>query len=257
MAVVSEQATERRSSITLALQVVELIADAKEPLSMIEITRSLGAPKSTSHRILANLVEDGVLERSDVDRTFRLGHRWSRLSRAEGGHGNLVKIFFETIESSLKDFAETMQLGVRTGPDVTFVAYVDSPRPVRLACEVGRKLPLYTAATGKVLLAFAPAGITEAVLPEALVSMTPNTITDRDLLYRDLELTRHRGYALETQESSRNLSCISAPILDADGYAIAAFTACLPINDLTNEIVTKTAPRVIDAANRIGNRMRR
>lgn len=248
---------ERRSSISLALQVMELIAEAKDPLSMIEIARSLDAPKSTSHRVLTNLVEDGVLERSRLDRTFRLSDRWARLSRVEANHGNLVKCFFEVVETTMKDFAETQQLGIRTGPDVTFVAYVDSPRPVRLACEVGRKLPLYAAATGKVLLAFAPDDVLKGALPEVLAPMTANTITDRAELLRDLELTRQRGYALETQESSRNLSCVSAPVLGPDGNAIAAFTACLPINELTPEIIAITAPRVLEAAHRIGSRMRR
>lgn len=251
----SVEAADRRSAITLALETIQLVAGSREPLSMIQISRSLGAAKSTTHRVLANLVSDGVVERREIDKTYHLVNGWSRISAQAEGEGNLVRLFFQEAEGRLKDLNETLQIGIRTEAEVTFVAYVDSPRPVRLACKVGRRLPLYASATGKALLAFAPDDEVSAALPKVLTPLTAHTVTDFDQLQRDLELTRRRGYALEEQESSRNLSCISAPILGTDGNAVAALTVCLPMDQVTASYAEVLAPRIVDAAGQIAARM--
>ena len=70
---------------------------------------------------------------------------------------NLIDEFHVVAAPIVGRINETMQLAVLDWPDVVFVAHVDSNRPVRLATEVGRRLPAHATAVGKALLAFSGA----------------------------------------------------------------------------------------------------
>ena len=74
---------------------------------------------------------------------------------------------------------ETMQLAVLDWPDVVFVAHVDSKRPVRLATEVGRRLPAHATAVGKALLAFSGTSAAEWYRHHEMRRLTPRTATTR------------------------------------------------------------------------------
>ena len=67
---------------------------------------------------------------------------------------NLIDEFRAVASPIVARIDETMQLAVLDWPDVIFVAYLDSKRPVRLVTEVGRRLPVHATAAGKALLAF-------------------------------------------------------------------------------------------------------
>lgn len=69
---------------------------------------------------------------------------------------------------------------------MTFLAFVDTDRPVRLATQVGRRLPAHASAAGKVLLAFSPDAVVERVITSGMPALTETTVTDPAVLRRQL-----------------------------------------------------------------------
>jgi DNA-binding IclR family transcriptional regulator len=141
---------------------------------------------------------------------------------------NLIDEFRAVASPIVARIDETMQLAVLDWPDVVFVAHVDSTRPVRLATEVGRRLPAHATAVGKALLAFSGTSAADWYQGKELCRLTPRTACTIEDLERQLAKARRRGWAEASQESSGNLTCLAAPIRGHDGHVTAAMTICVP-----------------------------
>lgn len=89
----------------------------------------------------------------------------------------------------------------------------------------GKTLPMHCTGCGKAMLAFLPQEEIEHILDtEGLPAFTPNTITDRQTLYQELEEIRSRGYAIDYEEETLGVRCVAAPIRNAQGYPTAAIS---------------------------------
>ncbi|RGE18528.1 IclR family transcriptional regulator [Leucobacter sp. wl10] len=222
-------------SVGMALSVLDALAEAHRDLSATEINSALALPKSTLHRILNSLELEDAVQRHPVTRRYSLGSRVSKYA-PQLGSSQLVTDFMELATDFVAQYDETIQLCTYSQGVVTFIAFVESTQPVRLSCEIGRQRAAHATASGKALLAHSEAETVRAFLEEGeLFPMTGSTITDPEVLLTQLELVRQQGFATESQESARNLSCIAAPIRDRSGIAIAAVTLCLPTRSIQQE----------------------
>ena len=64
-----------------ALKVLEVLADARTPVSAGEVAGAIGAERSTAYRMLATLMDAGYVERDPHTRGYRLGYKILTLSR--------------------------------------------------------------------------------------------------------------------------------------------------------------------------------
>lgn len=215
-------------SVVHAFAIIDVLTSTREQLRLADIVSITGLPKTTVHRLLKTLTTLGVTHRDNEG--FSLGSTLARYGNAGvPNHSEIIGLFYSVIGRMHEELGETVQLAVLTPPDVTFVAFIDSNRSVRLATRVGRRLPAHASATGKALLAFSPEETVKNALEGPLTALTEWTITDRSVLLTQLKAARARGWASESQESAANLSCIAAPVLSSAGTAFAAITICLPV----------------------------
>ena len=106
---------------------------------------------------------------------------------------------------------------------------IESRYTIRMYSRVGRRMPLYCTAIGKVLLAYAKDDEREAALDGVrLLAMTPNTLTTRAALDAELAQVRAQGFARDNEEREENLHCIGAPIFDYTGAVVAALSVSWP-----------------------------
>jgi DNA-binding IclR family transcriptional regulator len=127
-------------------------------------------------------------------------------------------------------FDKTLHLAVLDGADVLYVDKVDGPRAAPIAeSGVGRRMAPHCTAVGKVLLAASTdRQVDAAVAQRGLPRHTPRTITSRAALDEALQAVRARGFAVDLQESVRDLCCVAAPITDAHGAVQAAMSISVP-----------------------------
>jgi DNA-binding IclR family transcriptional regulator len=211
-----------------AVRVLDVLATCQGSASLDELTKALGEPRSSVHRILNTLVESDLLQRPRLRGGYRIGPKAMTWGSAFLNSVNLVDEFRAVAEPAVARINETMQLAVLDLPDVVFVAHVDSNRAVRLATAVGRRLPAHATAAGKVLLAFVEGPLADAYGERPLAQLTPRTVTSLEELDRHLARARRRGWAEASEESSANLTCLAAPVRSYDGMVVAAMTICVP-----------------------------
>jgi DNA-binding IclR family transcriptional regulator len=125
---------------------------------------------------------------------------------------------------------ETISLYVREGTERVCVERLESQQNVRIVARLGRRLPIYAGAAGKVLLAFlSPQQQEEFFLTTALVPLTAQTVVDPERLRQELERVRSEGCAVSYGEWIDDAAGVAAPIINRSGEVIAALTISGPI----------------------------
>jgi IclR family transcriptional regulator, KDG regulon repressor len=239
-------------SVERALDVLLCFTENTE-LGLTEISRQVSLNKSTVHRLLASLEGKGFLIRDRVSEKYRLGFRLWELSANLKRDDDPAILFLPEMEELRDQLGETISLYVRDGRERVRVQAVESKHTIRRVAPIGVRLPLSVGASSKVLVAFSPPDVQEFVLkdpnwPESVI---------KEVYLEQLGQIRDLGYATSIEEREMGTSAVSAPISNRSGEYVAALTVSGPVSRLTMEKMVEFAPRITEAAKRMGRLIRR
>src|SRR4051812_3198917 len=134
-----------------------------EAYSLTEIARLTGLPVSTAHRLATELVDWGMLQRTGEGQ-FRIGTQLRAIANQAAAVPNLHERARRVMEDLGAAAARAVvRLGVVQDGDVAFLEKEPGDRPVPVTFG-SATMPLHATAMGRALLAFAPAGLVDAVL---------------------------------------------------------------------------------------------
>lgn len=236
-----------------AFRLIDLIAAAPGQVSAAELAAATGWPKATLYRILASVTAHGFIRLDPQSQGYTLGYRLLELAQNVWVAPDLAAIASIELQRLRDMTGETAYLAVPDDGMVLALGKFESPHDIRSAARLGARKPLHCTSQGKAILAFLPEAEAQAMLGHApLERFTPQTITDRDTLMRQLRIVRARGYAIEDQEILWGNRCVGAPVLDSTGRPVAAISVAGPIYRLTSERVAQLGPEVANVARNIG-----
>jgi len=198
--------------------------DADHPaLTLSELARRAGLPLSTTHRLAAELLGWGGLERG-ADQRYRIGlHLWEVGSMAPRGLG-LREAALPYMSDLYEATHENVQLAVREGIEVVFVERIAGRHAVPVLTRVGGRFPMSATGVGLVLLAFAPAEVQEQALAAPMERFTPLTVTDAARLRRVLADVRRTGLAVSDRQVTLDALSVAAPVTGPGEEVIAALS---------------------------------
>ncbi len=206
-----------------AFDLLELLAETEDRISLQEVSERLQLPKSTAHRLLATLVKRGYARRDARTRTYSLGLKLFTLQALSTREHRLVS----TARPYLRELADrtgfTAHMAILLEDEVGYVDQMVSRMASGLQIASGPTAPLYCSSLGKVLLAHLASDELDSILKKLVLRhRTENTITDPEALRSELDVTRARGYGLDNEENTLGVRCVGAPIRGADGEVVAA-----------------------------------
>lgn len=217
------QALERALGVLLAF------TKGDRGLGVSEIARSLEMPKSAVHRILASLVKTGFVERDDSAPLYRLGPRAIDLGMAAMGTPDIRSVALPVMQELSRQTGETVTLSMLIGRERVYVSQVEGPQPVRMTVKVGARFPLYAGASGRAILTamleVERAGYLDAV---PLTPLTPDTITSRSRLEKEIREARERGYSASAGERDPWAAAVAAPLMTSRGRVLGSISVCGP-----------------------------
>lgn len=211
-------------SIARAAAVLRALGPAPGGLSLGDLAEAVELPKSTVHRLVGALVDEGLLARSPGGDVV-LGPELARLAGA--ARADIAGRLQPVLVALGAELDETVDLAVPDGDVARFIAQVPAPRRLRAVSAVGTAFPMYCTANGKALLAAMDDERVVALLPAALPAFTPATITDRADLLAELAEVRRTGLALDREEHTEGICAVSALVRDAHG-PVAAISVPAP-----------------------------
>jgi DNA-binding IclR family transcriptional regulator len=241
-------------SVRRAISALEQIADAGE-LGVTELGRRLDVHKATASRLVATLADRGLLERDPVTEKYRLGFGLIRLAGSAMARLDIVRMAHPILDDLADRTNETVNLGVLSGDAVVHIDQVTGSRAVVAVSWVGRRAPLHATSNGKILLAFLDDSERSRVLAEPLAAMTSRTITDPQVLGRQLDQIVARGFAQTLEELEEGLNAVAAPVRQADSRVVAALSVSGPAFRMRPMDLPRIARLTMEAAATISRRL--
>lgn len=201
-----------RAALILDLLAADALAGASGPTQLSDLARRLGLPKSSAANICSALLDAGLIRR--VGGGFGLGRHLAELGGAYLSTVDQVQAFFEYIQQLPNASEETAHLAILDGLEVTYMARHDGRQAIRIASEVGRRLPASCTSLGKATLAtLPPAELAERLRGvEQLPTLTARSHRRVAALLADLEEVRQRGYAVDDEETSEGIVCLGVAV---------------------------------------------
>jgi DNA-binding IclR family transcriptional regulator len=220
----SSQRREGVQVIARAAEMLRRLAAEPDGLTLIELAASVGLPRSTAHRIVGALSREGFV-RAVPSGKLRIGS--ALIGIAVASRRDLRHEAAPFIERLSHELRETVDLAVLDGSEVLFIDQYTSRRTLRVVAEIGARFPLHCTANGKAVLAALPAEEAERLLPQQLVRLTPNTITDRRVLQQEIEKVRLTGVAYDHEEHTVGVAAAAVALRDSAG-TVAAISVIIP-----------------------------
>lgn len=237
------------TAVDRAFDILECLARNSQGMSLAELSQETDIPKSTLFRIMSTLDECDCVVQNEKQKTYRLGLKLWELGSAFLDQSDLQEDASAYMKQLADACEESVFLSVLDDTEVVYVRRMESPKSAVVVRKLGQRAPVYCTATGLAMLAFLPEdGIDRILGSLTLEAFNPNTTTDESALRDKLETVRQNGVAVVDGEYNPALLCVAAPILNAEGRPVAAFTAALLSAQATAERIETVKAKIRAAA---------
>lgn len=243
-------------SVVRSFGLLEAVASADE-VGLVELAHRTGLQPSTTHRLLATLIECGYVVQNPETSRYRLSHKVVELA---GGPEHRIERLRTAVRPHLlavRDATEeTTNLCVLDRFTVVYVDQAESAHAVRMLTEIGRRVPAHACGAGKVMLAHQPAEAVAAYAArEPFPALTAHTLTTERELALELRRARSRGYALDREEFEDGVACVAAPILGPRDEVLAAISVSGPAARLLRADLAKLGELVLAHARAVSREL--
>lgn len=217
---------QRIQAVDRAVALLKAVAASATPPTVLELARDCGINRSTAWRLLRTLEHHGLVDRDPVTQRYTVGYGAVAVAAVVADDA-LVRRARPLLARLADATGESVTLAVAKRFNLVYVDQVDPPQ-VAVPSWLGKPLPLHATSGGKAFLAWLRPAERDAVLPAELQRYTAHTVTDRDLLERELEQVRQAGYAICNREYEEFSSGASAVVLNTRQYPMAVINVWGP-----------------------------
>src|SRR5579862_4719423 len=217
-------------AIDRAAQLLVRVVEAAQPPSVGELAQRAGLPKSTTSRLVSALERQGLVQRLGERGRLTAGPVLLRYASRDVS-STLVELAAPSLRRLADASGETINLAVPGVDGVEHLAQEDTAHFVGVTDWVGRRVPFELAANGKCFLTFGGVGCAQS------------------------DEIRAKGYATSIDELEVGLTAMAAPVLGANGVAIAALSISGPTVRLRSRI-DELAPQLKAEANSLSLQLR-
>lgn len=199
------------NSVKKAFEIIKFISNNQGRLSLSELGRQLNMNKTTMFRYLETLEVLNILERRDSNwylgiELFSLGHKVDANSR-------IVERIHPELQEISKRLNETVNLVGMYDNYALYLDKVESSRNLQMRSKLGDHLPLHCTSLGKAMLSCLPPNEVDKILNKIeLKPYTDYTVTSIDVLKKQIDIVKQKGYSFEKEELEPGLSCIAVPL---------------------------------------------
>ena len=220
-----EAAPESRDFVTAfarGLAVIEAFGPDNRTMTVAEVAARTGVDRAVARRLLLTLVELGFAHVHQ--RRFELTTRVLRLAYSflsSAGIGASLQPYLDELARAL---GETVSLAVLDEAEVVFVARSDIPgRRLAYVVTTGMRLPAFSSASGRVLLAEQPRSAVAHLLARTRITrLTRHTVMSRRDIAAMIDQARRDGHSINRREIEEDLVSASVPVTNRAGLVVAA-----------------------------------
>jgi IclR family KDG regulon transcriptional repressor len=240
-------------AVSMALNILELLAMNDRPTRLTDLARQLGTSKNRVYRHLQTLIDCGYATRDEDSQRYSPGIRLLQLGNAVANQYDLVKV----CRPIMRQLRDELRLAVVTSKvvddQVYAVEHLLSPSTDAVWIFIGAHLDLHSSAQGKLVLAYGRADLLDTMSADKLVAHTAQTITSVRHLRKDIAKVRERGWAASLGERQQGVNSLAAPINNGHRELFATLAVVSLAGELRKESLSKIAAALTKAAEQISS----
>lgn len=218
------------NSLSKGLRVLEAFTAERPEMTLSEVARAASLDPGTAFRMLNTLNLLGYVARVPGSKRFRLTLKVIDLGLHAIGRSDLRELARPILRSLVGETTEAASIGVIDGGDIIYIERVRAGL-TRLSVDIriGTNIPAVIGVIGHAILAFLPEAERERVLAiEPRRSILEAGPFSKDEFRQMLDGVRQRGYAMHDSPFHNGLRILAAPVLDTDGFPLAAISVVAP-----------------------------
>jgi IclR family acetate operon transcriptional repressor len=245
------ETAERLSTLKRAFLIFEHLGDAHAAMSLEEICQRTGIPKPTAYRILSELVQLNYMTKTS--HKYEIGVRFLSLAKsAFHGTRDVRELVRRHMVLLRETYGESVNFAVWERKHAVLITAEPSRHAFRIENKIGQVFPLHCTTIGKVIAAHLPWSTVEEIIErDGMPKQTPHTITDQQVLRKELERVRAEGYAVDDEESVEGVRCTAVPIFRSGNVIYGGMSISGPVNRMPRELIEKMAKDLQIAGYRI------
>lgn len=210
------------------LEVIEFIA-REGSATIAELIDALDMPRTTAHRIVNGLEEQGYLYKAKARGRYVVAQRLVRMA----SDTLWAACAFAPVHAILTEVARqatgTASVAILRMGEVAYIDSVVADAPLMFRFQTGQHAPLYCTSSGRIFLAHMDRKALDRYLATGpWPPLTPRTVVESGQLLLEVEATRARGYALADSEFVDGVVGAAVPIAGPGRQPIAALTVSIP-----------------------------
>jgi len=198
-------------SVRKAMAILRLI-EARGSVRGYQAAEHLGVARSTVHRTLRAMCDEGFVEKTSKDHEYVLGPAMRAIAAASLARASARPEVQDALVELARTTGETATFTVLEGNGARFAAGAESPNLVRVISRVGILLPAHATSGGKALLAGLTGDQLRALYPRGVPTITARTLNSLDSLIREVRAVRAREYATNYSESENGLTAVAVAV---------------------------------------------
>ena len=243
---------ERGSAIARALAIIEAVSKAERPLSPADLCHQLDIPKPSVHRLISQLEGDGYLQTS-MRGLIVPGDRL---------HGMALGILYSSRFKALRqailqkltdEIGETCGIAIPNGTEMIYYDRVQTDWPLQIHLQVGSHTPSWCTASGKLYLSSITKDRRLRLINKLpLKQYTRNTITDANILEKELQGIKKIGIGTDNEEFVDGMVACAVPVYDAKGRLFACLFTHAPVIRKSLHELLHYVPTLAKAAKDLG-----
>jgi DNA-binding IclR family transcriptional regulator len=157
MNAIEEKSKYHVPALEKGLDILEFLSSVGVPQTQVDIARALNKSSSELFRMLDCLEQRGYLLRDSANR-YQLSLKLFELAHTHSPVDLLLRVAAEPMRELAKRFRASVHIGILQDFQLFVLAQEESPEPIRISVEVGKKFPAIKTASGRLMLAFLAQG---------------------------------------------------------------------------------------------------
>ncbi|HZP79529.1 MAG TPA: IclR family transcriptional regulator [Pseudolabrys sp.] len=239
-------------SLGRAFAILEEVARNRDGIGLAELSKRVGLHNSTTFHLVKTMVSLGYIRQIKDSKRYRVGRPLFALAASALDEMEMVSLATPVLEDLSRESGETSHFAVRMSDAVVIIARTSGPGAFQLTDRVGVVRPAHCTALGKVILAaLRPDQLDRYLQRVELRALTPKTVTDPQLLRREIEEIRRSGIAFDDGEFDAEVRCVGVRVRDFSGQVIGAIGISGPVWRLSIQTLQNRAKTVREAADRL------
>jgi DNA-binding IclR family transcriptional regulator len=249
--------SEAVQSVERAASILTLVgAMGGKGARLADVVAATGLGKSTAHRLLAALVNCGLLDQDQDTRAYYLGYQLLALGEVAANRYGLGDLGMESIDRLAEATQDTVYLTARQGADAVCVARGVGAYPIKiLTLAVGDRRPLGNGAGSLALLSFLPDAQRNAIIKGNAKRTEQDPRLQEQAVLKLVKSCRRKGYARTDGRVVPGMSSLGVPVLGSGDVAVAALSVAAISDRLGKDRSAMVLSLLREEAESLANRL--